>query len=93
MKINNINIHRIMQAYKVNEYKVRDNEKTIQGKDKIEISEKARDFQVAMQAFQKLPEIREEKIKEISNAIKNGTYRPTAKEVAEKMLERIKPRF
>lgn len=90
MKINNNpNIQKVMGAYKTKMAKIDKTQKPIQGKDKIEISPQAREFQVAMQAYNKLPEVREAKINEIKKAIEKGTYKPSAEEVTEKILEKI----
>lgn len=60
--------------------------------DKIEISTEAREIQVAMKALKETPEVREAKIDEIRAQIKNGTYNPSAEDVAEKLLGRIEKR-
>ncbi len=57
--------------------------------DKIEISSQAREIQVAMKALKEVPDVREEKVNEIRAQIKNGTYKPSSEDVAEKLLERI----
>ncbi len=90
MKINNNpNVQKVIGAYKSKINKIEKTNKTMEFKDKVEISDKAKDFQVAMQAIKKLPEVRQEKIDGIKNAIKAGTYNPSAEEVVDKMLERI----
>jgi negative regulator of flagellin synthesis FlgM len=63
--------------------------KTYEKKDKIEISSKARDFQVAMNAFKELPDVREENISNIKSAIASGNYNPSAEETIDKMFERV----
>jgi len=60
-----------------------------QTKDQLALSEGAKDFQVAMKAFRKLPEIREDKINAIKGQIQQGTYQVSGKEVADKILEGI----
>ncbi len=90
MKINNNpNIQKVLGAYKSKMANVNKTEKTTQVKDKVEISQKAREFQVAMKAFKELPDVRESKVNEVKNAIKSGTYNPSAEEVIEKMMERF----
>ncbi len=90
MKINNNpNVQNIIGAYKAKANKVEKTNKLNQANDKVEISDKAKDFQVAMQAFKKLPDIRQEKINEVAKAIKSGTYNPSAEEITDKILNQI----
>lgn len=90
MKIfSNPNIHKVLKAY---HNKMTKTEKTNKGnlaKDKIEISSQAKDFQVAVNAFKKLPEAREEKISETKEAIASGTYNPSAEEAADRIVEGV----
>lgn len=91
MKIfNNPNIQKALGTYKSKMAKPQKINKVGASKDKIEISSKAREFQVALNAFKKLPEIRKEKVEEISNAIASGTYNPSAEEIVSKMSEKVR---
>lgn len=54
--------------------------------DDLNVSSEARDFQAAFKAVSSLPEIREDKVNEIKEQIKNGTYNVEAEAVAEKMF-------
>lgn len=90
MKIfNNYNVQKVLGAYKSKMTKIEKTDKPKTWKDKVEISQKARDFQIAMNAFNKLPEIRKEKVEEVKKAIASGTYNPKAEEVVDKMFERV----
>ncbi|SHJ66427.1 flagellar biosynthesis anti-sigma factor FlgM [Paramaledivibacter caminithermalis] len=90
MKIfSNSNIQKVMASYKSKTTKACQNNKTYEAKDKIEISSKAKDFQVAMNAFKNLPDVREEKVADIKKAIASGTYNPSAEEIIDKMFERV----
>jgi len=90
MKIfNNPNIQKALGAYKSKMTKIEGNKKVNEAKDKIEISPQAKDFQVAINAFKKLPEMREEKVNETKKAIASGIYNPSAEETLDKMLEGI----
>lgn len=60
-----------------------------QVKDQLQLSESAKDFQVAMKAFNNLPEIREEKVAELREKIRQGTYNVTGREVADKIIESV----
>ena len=90
MKIQgNPNIQSIMKAYGKTAHKAKKTEGQKFEKDKIEISSQAREIQVAMKALKETPEVREAKVNEIKAQIKNGTYNPSAEDVAEKLLGRI----
>jgi negative regulator of flagellin synthesis FlgM len=87
LKITNcLNIQKILNSYR----------KTTEGisqgvkwqRDKVEISEKARDFQVAMNAYKNLPEIRKEKVEGITRQIQSGNYNPSGEEMIEHMFQR-----
>ncbi|SMP52465.1 flagellar biosynthesis anti-sigma factor FlgM [Anoxynatronum buryatiense] len=54
--------------------------------DKIELSEKAKEFQTAMKAYQKLPEVREDRIAEVKTKMAQGQM-ATPEEVAAKMIQ------
>jgi len=87
MRINNIqNIQGVMKAYKKDMEKSSSVEKSQFSKDKIEISESSKDFQVAMKAFQNLPDIREDKVNELKEEISKGTYNPSPQDIAKKMM-------
>lgn len=90
MKIfNNPNIQKVMKSYGKNVNKVKKSEGIKFSKDKIEISDEAREFQIAKSAFDKLPEIREDKVSEIKDEISKGNYKPSSREVAEKILSSL----
>lgn len=94
MKINGSGIERIIAIYKKQGI---ENKKAgkISGAgaaskaDKIELSREAKDFQVALQAYRELPEIRESKVEEIKSKIAAGTYSVDAEQVADKIVESL----
>ncbi|MBN2900093.1 MAG: flagellar biosynthesis anti-sigma factor FlgM [Clostridia bacterium] len=91
MRINSSqNVQQMLKAYNKNVSKVKETEKTAFKSDKIEISESAKDFQVAMKAFSDLPEVREEKVDDLKKKIADGNYQPSAKDIAKKMLSDMK---
>jgi negative regulator of flagellin synthesis FlgM len=91
MRINNSqNIQQVMKAYNKNVSKVKKTEKATFQSDKIEISESAKDFQVAMKALSDVPEVREEKVEALKKEIADGKYQPSAKDIAKKMLSDMK---
>lgn len=90
MKIyNNPNVQKVLGAYKSKMNKAEKINKAPETRDKVELSERAKDFQVAMKAFQKLPNIRKEKVDDIKSRISSGTYNPSAEEVVDKIFEEI----
>ena len=91
MRINNSqNVQQILKAYNKNVSKVKKTEETKFNSDKIEISESAKDFQVAMKALEDRPEIREDKVAELKKKIADGSYKPSAQDIVKKMLNDIK---
>lgn len=91
MRINNSqNVQQVLKAYNKNVAKVKKTEESKFKSDKIEISESAKDFQVAMKAISKLPETREEKVEALKKKIAEGNYQPSAKDIAKKMLNDMK---
>ena len=58
--------------------------------DSIEISEAAKEVQVASKALKNLPEVREELVQSIKQAIQDGTYQTSSEAIAMKMIGRGK---
>lgn len=54
--------------------------------DRIEISNLGRDLQVAKKAVSEAEDVRWDKVNDIKNRMKSGTYNVTCEEVAEKMV-------
>ena len=87
MRVNNID--NVMKVYKKEMSTINQRAKT-EKKDKIEISEKARDYQFAINKAKELPDIREEKVASIKAAIEAGTYEVSAEKIADKILSKSK---
>lgn len=87
MKIqHNPQIIQAMQVYKKNQPgAVKKTSETPSVQDKIELSDKARDFQTALRAYHKLPEVREDRVAEVKEKVAQGKL-ATPDEVAERML-------
>ena len=92
MKIHgNPNVMKALQLYnKQKTDKTQKSEKVAQKKDQLELSEKAKDFQVAMKAFQKLPDVREDKVTKYKEDIRSGSYEVSGKEILDKMIRQGK---
>ena len=91
MKINtDIRIQKSMNVYKKNVGKVSKTGKSEMKRDQIEISQSSKDFQVAMDAFKKLPDVRQDKIDNVQSQIDKGTYKPSAEDIIKKMMSNAK---
>jgi negative regulator of flagellin synthesis FlgM len=58
------------------------------GIDSVEVSSRAADFRAAMEALQAAPEVREERVAEISRQLAQGTLSMDGHSLAEKLLQR-----
>lgn len=87
--VGNTNVQGIMKAYGKNVGNVKKTEGPKFESDKIEISQEAHDFQVAMKALKDLPEVREEKVAELKQQVSSGTYNPSSEDVMNKLLSRL----
>ncbi len=59
----------------------------VHGADEAVLSSRAQEIQVARQALEQLPAIREDRVAELKRRIKTGTYNVSAEDIAGKMLE------
>lgn len=84
---------KVENAYNISEIKP----KTLQQKKPEHVSQRKVSDGVSLkeeineykQMIKELPDVREEKVKRITDAIKQGTYNVSAKEVAKRILEDI----
>ncbi len=87
MRINHMN--KVNSIYKVGAPKKTGKVKTPHtGKDNFAISDLAKDYQTAKKAVGKALDIREDKVDDIKQRLKSGTYHVDAKEVADKIVDR-----
>ena len=54
--------------------------------EKVDLSTTAKEIQQLKEALAKLPDVREAKIEEVQNMLKNGTYHVDAEQIAGKMV-------
>ncbi|MGB9716296.1 MAG: flagellar biosynthesis anti-sigma factor FlgM [Thermodesulfovibrionales bacterium] len=80
----NLSTQKISQAQKTT--KTGKSDKTLSS-DKVRISEQGKKIAELMSAIDQLPEIREEKIREIKDAIESGTYQIDPYKIAQKLIE------
>ncbi len=79
-------INHVSQLYKPANAKKVDRAEGIKNKDAYEISQSAKDYQVAKKAVSETPDVREDKVAQIKEAIASGTYNVSSQEIAEKMV-------
>lgn len=63
--------------------------KVVSENDSLEISSVAKDFQVAKKAAAEAPDVREDKVKDIMERMKAGTYNVSIEDVAENLANRL----
>lgn len=91
MKVfNNPQVNQVLKTYQSQVNRTEKVGPAAMARDKIEISDEARDFQTAMKAFKELPEVRQDKIDELKSQVESGQYKPSAEAVVDKILEAIK---
>lgn len=81
------NIQNVLKTYGKNVKKTDEIEKTGLKSDKVEISEEAREYQLAMRALKEVPEVRTEKVETIKQEIQSGQYKPNAEQIADQILK------
>lgn len=88
--LNNMQVNPVLKAYQKQIEKTEKTGPAAMARDKIEISDQARDFQTAMKAFKELPEVREEKLDEIRSQMEKGEYKPSSEAVVGKLMDMLK---
>lgn len=80
----------IIQQYQRNDNMRQNSDKQVSRasvpEEKVDLSTKARDIQQIKSALAKLPEIREEKVRDLKEAIEAGTYNVSGEKIAGKMV-------
>ncbi len=90
MKISSqMNVQSILKTYQKNTKVEKATGKKGLETDKVEISSKAREMQVAMKALSQLPDVRNDKVEEIRSQMRNGKYKASAEDVVNKLLEGV----
>lgn len=87
---NNINVQQVLKGYNKNLSKTKETTKVGMKSDKIEISQSSKDFQIAMDAFKKLPDVRQDKVDDIKNSIDKGEYKPSTDDIIKSMMSNAK---
>ena len=55
-------------------------------RDELTISSQAKDFATVMSALRNVPDVREEKVAELSSAVQDGTYSVPSGDVSSKLI-------
>ena len=81
----------LISQYKINEEKVSSEPEkqaanSVVPEEKVSLSSAARDIQQAEKAIEKLPDVREEKVRELQDQIETRKYDVNGEKIAEKML-------
>ena len=64
-------------------------EATVPKKDVLSISNEAKDFQTVYKALKDVPDIRQNRVTEISGRFETGSYNVTGKDVADKVINAV----
>lgn len=58
-------------------------------KDEYKVSNQARDYQSVVKALRNVPDIRQDKVNEISGKIEAGSYKVEARDISEKIVREL----
>lgn len=81
-------VNQISQIYKPSGTKKFSKQDSVSHRDAYEISQSAKDYQIAKNAVAQAPDVREAKIADLKEALASGSYNVSAQEVAEKIVSR-----
>ena len=79
-------IHEIKDRVRIERVSPKKRSFEIRGKEKVELSARAREIQRAKKLIEQLPDIREERVARIKAQVERGTYRVSSRQVADKLL-------
>ena len=80
--------NKISQMYETHKATKVANKGKVSKKDKLEISNTGRDIQIAKEGLKKTSDIRQDKVNDIIKRMESGTYNVSAKEVADKIVDK-----
>ena len=81
-------IQKVAQLYSSNSMSKTEKKKVEENKDKLQISQAGRDYQIAKKAVAEAPDIREDLVAEIKSRVEAGTYEVSGDAFAQKVIER-----
>ncbi len=90
MKISNNKIQKVLQMYSKQQVNTKNDKASKIGKrDELKLSTEAKDFQIAMEAIKKVPDIRRDKVDAIKSQVESGTYEVGSGKIVEKIFQDI----
>mgnify|MGYP001430056720 CR=1 FL=1 len=86
----NINkVDKILQVYNTQSIKKVEASKKNGRKDEVKLSNKAMEYQIAVNSLKDVPEIRKDKVEKLKSEISAGTYKVDGEKIVEKMFGNI----
>lgn len=86
----NINkVDKILQVYNTQSIKKVESSKKNGKKDELKLSNKAMEYQIAVNSLKNVPEIRKDKVEKLKSEISAGTYKVDGEKIVEKMLGNV----
>lgn len=79
-------IHEIKDRVKIERTSPKKGPQSGEGKERVELSSRAREIHKARRLLEKVPDVRADKVARIKKAIEEGTYEVSSREVASSML-------
>ncbi|HHX12619.1 MAG TPA: flagellar biosynthesis anti-sigma factor FlgM [Clostridiales bacterium] len=80
--------NKVSELYKSNKIKSTSSVKGNSYTDKLEISQIAKDYQVAKKALSSVSDVREDRVNDIKERMASGSYDVNSNEVANKLVDR-----
>lgn len=81
-------INKMNQLYQATKPKKANETGSAKTSEKYEVSRSGKDYQTAKAAIKDAPDIREDKVAGIKDALATGTYNVSAQEIADKMVSK-----
>lgn len=81
-------MQKVAQLYSSNTVAKAEKKKVESNKDKLQISQAGRDYQIAKKAVAETPDVREDLVQDIKSRLEAGTYEVSADAFAEKVIAR-----
>lgn len=79
--------NKVAQLYQANKPKNTTKTNNVAAKDKVEISQTGREYQIAKQAVNAVDDVRLDKVNDIKKQMNSGTYNVSAEEVADRLMK------
>jgi negative regulator of flagellin synthesis FlgM len=81
-------VNQVSQLYKPANAKKVNRAEEVRKKDAYEISQSAKDYQVAKNAVSEASDVREDKVAQMKEALASGTYNVSSQEIADKIVSK-----